>query len=397
VTILDPRSKSAIAMPRSRPDPKSHVPRASRHFALYLIAAACLASGCADVDTTYGRVDAPTINGTTLLAEAFRARSEVRTATFLNDEVGDWAQTIVRFASYSGAPGAEEAEWYEKWLTSGAGRQLIYVPLDFNAALEYWETLLAELPADAKPETKDRYERAKQRTTHGQWEEFLAPKKRADPETWFAVDESSSTVVCKTLEGPWAKGVDARAAGIARRRTIKLEERTLLLSGDGKPLVVEWLNPDGGRVLVVANGSFLLNEPLTRKARRPLAARVVDWAGADPGHVVFVEGPSPVLGGGGAAPTLFDLLWVDPLGWIGGHLIVLGVVGGVAMAVRLGRSRGGPASGADRPAAHAEALGDLLARTTDVEAAQGQIDSYHRWRQQIPAQKTRGRNPFGRA
>ena len=46
----------------------------------------------------------------------------------------------------------------------------------------------------------------------------------------------------------------------------------MLLLGDDKPLAIEWTWDSGSRVLIVANGSFLLNEPLANRAFDTLAA-----------------------------------------------------------------------------------------------------------------------------
>ena len=78
---------------------------------------------------------------------------------------------------------------------------------------------------------------------------------------------------------------------------------------------MEWQRSNDARVLVVANGSFLLNATLVNRARRPLALRVARWAGDEPMHVAFVEG-SFVLGDPPAQPSVFGLLKIPPsAGW----------------------------------------------------------------------------------
>jgi hypothetical protein len=363
--------------------------------AAILLAASAFCSGCSDVDTSYGSVSGESINGTGTLAGAFRQRGEVRVTRRLNDEVAEWAQTIVRFAPYPGPPSEEEAAWYDEWLETAPGRQLIYVVRDFSAAAEYWDTILAELPPDGPSATRERYQRAKARSTSGPFIPLVGAKKVADPEDWFALEGDRPESTCKKLTGPWSAGLDTKVAAIPRHQTFKKGAERPLLECDGKPLVIWWSPSKGSRVLAIANASFLLNEPLTRKPRQALAMRVLDWVGPRAGRTVFVEGHSPAADH--SPPGLFDILFVDPIGWIGGHVIALGLIGGLAMAVRLGRPRGAPPSGADRPVAHAEALGELLARTSDLPSAQRQIDQYRRWRQQIAPSKTRGTNPFERA
>jgi hypothetical protein len=333
------------------------------------------------LETAYGRVRGQSINGTGALAEVFRQRGHtVRVAAQVNERVGNWAALIVRFAPYPGPPEKKEADWYLEWLGGNRHRRLIYVARDFDSQEEYWDGVIAQLPASVSNRTRERYQ--EQRSLQRNWSGSATarPKEIASDEDWFATKPpSKAAAVCKALSGPWALGVDAKAAKVARHETFIVNAETPLLEGDDEVLAMDWTNFNGAEVLAVANGSFLLNEPLAHRERRPLAMRVVQWAGNEPQNVVFVEGRSPTEARAGPA-SVFDLLWIDPLGWVGFHLIAFGVLACLSMAVRLGRARGEPTAGADRPVAHAEALGDLLARTRNEAGARGLLDAYNRWR-----------------
>lgn len=336
-------------------------------------------AGCnmGGVETTYGRTRGKSVNGTKVLAEWLRARGHnVRTAIRLTDDLEDEADVVVRFAPYPGPPGEEEGDWYEMWLMSGRGRQLIYIPQDFDAEADYWRMILAQLPADAKPADKDAIDKAIKQAAG--WPGHLPspPKRLAEVDSWFEMEPRTPiATACQTLEGPWAEGVDAAAATIPRHDVPKLTVETPLLTGDGKPLAMTWHTGSESQVLVVANGSFLLNAGLLNKARRPLAERVVDWVGDTPRRVVFVEGRN-VAGEGEDEGK-----WPPEFHWIARHLVAFGLIACLARAVRLGRPRPEPPSGADRPVAHAEALGHLLYRAGDAAAAQDQLETYRRWRQ----------------
>jgi len=367
--------------------------------ALALAVAALALPGCSgSVDTTYGRSRPPSVNGTAVLADLFRARGhEVRSAVRLTDELGGWADVLVRFAQTPGPPSREEAEWYSTWLDQGPGRSLVYVPRDYDAAPEYWDRAREQLPPDAPERTVERI--AEARKEAGGWEVRLPPpaKSPALAEQWFAVEGGKTPVVCRTLGGPWAAGVDPAKAALTRHQTLKVDSERVLLSGDDKPLVIDWGDEDeGGRVLVAASGTFLLNFPLTEKARRPLAVRTVRWAegvdggedvedeeGLGPLRVAFVEGSS-VLSDVARTPSVFALLKVSPFGMVAAQLFALGLAGCLARAPRLGRPRPDEPSGADRPVAHPEALGALLARTRQARAARTILDAYRRWRGSPP-------------
>ena len=158
-----------------------------------------------------------------------------------------------------------------------------------------------------------------------------------------------------------------------------------LLTGDDKPIAVEWERPNGGKVLVLGNASFLLNATVANRARRPLTERVVNWIGKSsyfesfPKNVAFVEGPF-VMSTGSAEPSVFHLLQVSPFGWIGSQVFVLALIACLAKAPMLGRPKSAEPSGADRPVAHPEALGALLSRTGQAGQARTILEAYRRWR-----------------
>ena len=339
-------------------------------------------SGCSPgVETTYGFSRGESINGTGAFAELLRARGHiVRSAYRLNDEVKGWADVIVRFAPSSGPPEKKEAAWYTDWLTDGEGRCAIYVARDYDAEPDYWDEVLEHLDKGADAETRGRVEDARKEARD--WVEKLPrlPKEGATPEDWFAVTEPSTPpAVCETLGGPWGEDLDPGRVALPRHEALKVEWETPLLKGDGLPLAIQWHPSDDARVLVVANGSFLLNGALLNRARRPLAERVADWVGDPPRRVAFVEG-GRVLGGRRGPPSVFELLRVSPFGWVAAQMLALGLAACMARAPRLGRPRPEAPSDEDRPAAHPEALGALLAKTRQAADARAILDTYRRWR-----------------
>ena len=97
-------------------------------------------------------------------------------------------------------------------------------------------------------------------------------------------------------------------------------------------------------------------------------------------HVAFVEG-SFVLGQEEATPSLWKLLERLPaLQWVAGQMALAALFAALARAPRLGRPRPDPPSGADRPAAHAEALGALLAASRATRESLDLLDRYRQWR-----------------
>jgi hypothetical protein len=346
--------------------------------------------GCGPaLETTYGRSVGQSVNGTNALVELFKGRGhEVKAVRRLTDSLRGQADTIVRFAYTADTPSIEEASWYESWLAGGSDRRLIYVPRDYDAAPEYWSAVRAKLPPDADADLVARVDYQLSQSWLRQSNAPEAPHKALEDDWFAAAKPTGNPTPCRKLAGPWAEGIDANAAAPLRHRPLVLDAEIALLTGDGKTLAMEWSWPSGAKTLVVASGTFLLNGALLNRARRPLAERVVDWSGAPPRRVVFVEGPF-VLVGDRRTASPFALLWVEPIGWVGVHLLLLLLIGVLVKAPILGRPRPDATADADRPSAHAEALGYLLARTRDAVAARSHLEAYRRWRQPSAA----GPNP----
>ncbi len=330
----------------------------------------------------YGGTHGASINGTGTLAELLKSRGhEVRSAWRLTPELSTWADAIVRFAAVPGPPGENEADWYEEWLSDRPDRALVYVVRDFDAEAEYWSLAVQRLGEAGDQERRMLAEANRDKA--GGWASRLPRKEEtpADPETWFAVGKPASPPrTCKTLGGPWAEDIDPEAAALVVHEPLKPTQEVVLLTGDGDVLAMEWEVDRGSRVLAIANGSFLLNLPLVNRARRPLAEAVLEWIGDEARRVAFVEGSFP-LEEAESPPTLIDLIrQIKTFRWVAIHLSLLGVLACLARAPRLGRPRPDPPSDADRPAAHAEALGTLLQRTRGAAAAKELLETYRRWR-----------------
>jgi len=339
-------------------------------------------SGCgSDLDATYGKGRGTSLNGTSVLTRMLRESGhEVRTAIRLNDELAGWAEGIVRFAPYPGPPARDEAAWYGHWLAAGPDRWLIYVVRDFDTVAEYWKSVRDDL-TDSSGASR-RAEAEQKHNAASDWVAKLPPKSKltADLDEWFACETAwNPPRVCAKLAGPWAAGIDAAAAGLTVHEPLKTAHGLILLEGDGKPLVIDRVIGHG-RVLIIANGSFLLNEAVVNQARRPLAELVIQWAAREAKPVALVEGAF-VLGGDAAMPTIWDLLHrVPSLRWVAIQLGLAALLASLARAPRLGRPRPDPPSGADRPAEHALALGALLARAKAAPEARELLDHYQRWR-----------------
>ena len=363
-----------------------------RILGLILVSLATIGCDSTDVQTTYGRSRGQSINGTNVLADLIRRRGHtVRAAVRYNEVLANWADVLIRFAPHPGPPSEAEAEWLTGWLGSGSARKLIYVVRDYDTGPEFWARMLAALPPSGMETERTRI---KSRQTESQgWATSLPAraKEPADRDSWFGTAPGNparpnEVTTCQTLTGPWADGIDAKAAALPVHEAIQADnDEEIFLDSDAGKLVVRWTyredeNNDEGEVLILANGSFLLNAGLLNQARRPLAIRVADWVGDAPRHVAFVEGSNVLDAEGAGTTSPFHLLTVTPFNWIGGHLAAFGLLFALALAPTLGRPRPEPSGAIERPSAHPIALGAILARTAQADHAREIMSRYRQWR-----------------
>jgi hypothetical protein len=136
-----------------------------------------------------------------------------------------------------------------------------------------------------------------------------------------------------------------------------------------------------GRVIVVANGSFLLNLPLVNHEHRKLAADLIAEIGPVPRDVYFLEsGPGgagivdrdPAMG----TPTGLEIFNLPPANWILFHLAAVGILLCFARWPIFGRARGLKAEAPSDFGKHVQALGQLLSLSRDRAYAAGRLLHY---------------------
>jgi hypothetical protein len=215
---------------------------------------------------------------------------------------------------------------------------------------------------------------------------------------WFTLDRSTTLakrgVTKLSGDADWTTGVDATKVEIelyGRIERIKPKGAVdeILLETPGDVLVFRrlyraFLNDRSGetesQLIVVANGSFLLNVPLVNHEHRKLAGSLIDEIGPKK-RVFFLEaGGSPeVLAEDPAPPKMptstmyFDVPRVQNLLW---HLAVLTMIVCFGLFAIHGRPRATPKPPPSDFGRHAEALGDLLAQTKSATYAQGRLTQY---------------------
>jgi Domain of unknown function (DUF4350) len=322
-----------------------------------------------ELDTYYGRHKIPalssSVNGTDVLAGMFEeAGHDVYFRRTLVTSQMEAADTVVWFPNDYEAPSEEVCEWFENWLYDSPGRTLVYVGRDFDAAPLYWKHMK---PRVGKDQVRGYQERERMARLTAQ-----RPTNLKDAELkceWFTFVPDVITRDADKLTGPWAKGIDKAKTEIQlSTKLVPDRGAKRLLADSGDRLAAEFSRRywEGGRILFVTNGSFLLNLPLVNHEHRKLAGKLIAATG-EPGQVVFLEsGPGgPPIDPDYTDQSLWTLFGAWPLNVI---LLQLGVAGVMFCFARwpiFGRPRQPPAESTSDFARHVEAVGQLLAKSKD--------------------------------
>jgi hypothetical protein len=331
-------------------------------------------SGCgpAELPTYYGRQQSTftdaSVNGTDVFAGMLEgAGHEVIERRNLITSAMQSIDAIVWFPNDYQAPSEEVREWLDTWLAASPGRTIVYVGRHFDAEPVYWQKTTPLAPEADQAEYRARAVGSRISTS-------LADSKASEC-PWFKL-ESIELVNATELSGPWSEGIDARKCEIPLRTQLSPTHKSAALLSSGKNIIVAKLPVEDvtGELLLVTNGSFLLNLPLVNPEHRRLAGKLVA-ALAPAKRIVFL---SSYPGGPPIDPPSEDLsLWrifkAWPLSVILLHFAALGIMFCFARWPIFGRPRAKPVEVATDFGEHVEAVGKLLARTRDKRFALSQL------------------------
>ena len=342
-------------------------------------------TGCADpeLQTTYGQRTGPfaysSVNGTAVLSEMFeQAGDTVFSWNVLSPRLHNRVDAIVWFPDDFEPPSEEVCDWLEDWLEGDQGRTLIYVGRDFDAAPSYWKTVgpLASAKDAEEIQRREKVARIDYRAARREIPE-------QQDHAWFSVEKELNHRNVTALDGieEWTQGIDATKSEIELNGGFAAGPGfDVLLEADGDVLIgrQEWFD---SRLIVVTNGSFLLNYPLINHEHRKLAGRLIDAVGAPGRTVVFLEssagGPEILDHDPAVGPPLgLDIFNIWPTNWILVHLSIAGIIFCFARFPIFGRPLELEADATSDFGKHVTALGELLAQSGDTSYAESRLAHY---------------------
>ncbi|MCU0958649.1 MAG: hypothetical protein MUF48_00970 [Pirellulaceae bacterium] len=364
----------------------------------WILGALLLLAGCrrsVELDVAYGQrqgLGARSVNGTSVLADIFvRAGARVLTWRTLSPQLARY-DAILWAPDEFGPPPEQVRDFVDGWCSAGSGKTFVYIGRDYDAAVHYWQQVAVAAPDAERLELQRRAARA---AAQYDCDRLAMPAQHSGP--WFDMQRDRPPRRVTRLAGPWSAGLSAAEADIRLRGCLVIPTRAadlppggdrpgagspglnheVLLSDGEQPLVTRVTAPGWGtsQLIIVTNGSFLLNLPLVNPAHRVLASRLVQTCGP-PGRVAFLES-------GRGGPRTFELATAtDPPAsrpervLVAVQWLVLGVVYCLSIFPIFGRARPLPEEHPAQFVQHVDALAELLEKSHDLAFAQRQIQQY---------------------
>jgi len=371
-----------------------------------------LQTGCSGgyADFTYGKAGDSSVNGVSVFANVLRQRGHSVSRKLRLTKRLDKYQTIVWAPDNINGPPEDVAAWVEQWLVSDTTRVLIYIGRSYDGKLPFHRSMAAAAPAEERENWQRKMnELVLADAAYNDWGFFEIPW-----EPYWFKKETNLRLDSSKLGGPWASNVDpakieldcqtlllppeklndSDAAPVAkvkdeetgelvdddwnstfRDQQLKVKN---LLTVDGKPFAYQIYSAayPKQKLIVVSNGSFLLNFPLTNPEHRKLASEVADEVQGD---VVFVESGFrwPTVGGGANDPAL-RWTWVGqaPMNYIVPHFLFWGVLYCFVFYPNFGRPKRVEFHPPKAFRSHVKAVASILGRSKEQSWARQVVDMW---------------------
>ena len=287
--------------------------------------------------------------------------------------------TVIWFPDKHYAPREEAVEFVESWLADGRNRTVVYVGRDFDAEPIYWNQMAGQATTSAEKITCHRRSARAAARVENEKNTFYwdTPKTECD---WFTIVENPRRKVTE-LSGQYADKLESAKADMYMGYMLEPANKTgydveVLLKANGKPFIYSLSRPSWAesQILVINNGSFLLNLPLANHEHRELANILADKFVADP--VVFVEHQNNVEISSSEFDNPNRWSWVakKPLRYIVPHLLFWTVLFCFVYFPIFGRPKRTAKKSTTNFRDHIRAMGKLLERTDSRGTAERWIE-----------------------
>lgn len=358
-----------------------------------LIGTLLLVLGCQaeDVEEVYGHrsgIGARSVNGVGVLAKMFEQSGFHVSAWRLLSPRLENEQVIVWVPDSFRIPSLEVMDYLETWLMNEPGRTLIYIGRDYNGAIDFWEQVIASASPEQRIELRRKLAELKSDyflRRRIEYSEFA----KDEEHQWFHYElRDEPDVDESTLGGKWSRDLDTEAVEISLPTRMVIPGEDDEFSFDVEPLLVSeegmlaaslrksyWR---GSQIILVANGSWLLNLPLVNPEHRVLAQALIDECGPPSRVCILQTGRNdPTISSDDSdQPLMLRAFTVWPVNAILLHVTVLGIIFCFAIFPVFGRPRRVAPEAVSDFGKHVTAVGELLEGGGDVNYARQRLKAY---------------------
>lgn len=342
-------------------------------FLNLLILAGCNSSSLND---DYGKRRGAGLNGLSVLSEMYRQQgSRVVAWKRLSPKTQKQDTIIWAPTDYAGLT-TDQIEFFEDWFVNGTDRTLIIINHDYDAAIGHWQSLLDRATGQQAIEIRRRLAFAESKYRRQAQDDDL-PDCR-----WFDMKPRDRSGWADDLGGKWSDSINPNNARIYLGAALTFPKKGYdvehLLLDDDHPVVSRLTHPnwhDGNKVIVLANGSMLFNQPLVNHENRKIAALVLEESD-NPRRVMIIEGASdavPIRDTDASAPLMLQAFTIWPINFLLIHATLLGILFCISVYPIFGRPREIANENISDFGKHVAAYGDMLQRTGSASYVQDRI------------------------
>lgn len=349
------------------------------------------AQGQSPITTGFGRVRggqyATSVNGMAMLKHYLESRSyEVVVKRAITPSI-EKADVVIWAPDSWHAPSEEVVTRLNQWLTGGQYRTLVYIGRDYDAAVEYWQSALEQ------SETGGPRELVLRELSQTRLNQMARPQRllAADECAWFTIEacEPGAATARFVSNVDDESGIETEIVwGTSRLipRSGTAHRIRPLMETDANEVFAFELELKANRtnrILVVSNGSLLLNFPFALEKRRPVAERFLDLATEN----ATFQGRIQLLESGPQEPIISNsdnvggqLAWIveAPLKYIVPQVVILGVMYCFVVFPILGRPKRLVTQTESRFGRHLEALGRMWSRSGRMQEPREAIERFRR-------------------
>lgn len=369
-----------------------------KKFAWLLVVALFCLVGCNQqkLKTEYGKISgtqgSTSLNGVSVLADMFAQRGfTVKRRKKISPRIEKF-DTLVWFPDDYSCPSEDAVNALNLWLENGYVRTLIYVGRDYNSQADYLSDVADTAPIEQREELLRHMAEAQlgQDTEFNDYDYYWSEGDLKSCE-WFE-QETIFRRKATAISGPMSNQIQANKAEVELRTILIPNPKNSsenakwnaipLLDADQQHFVFQLGNRlddySENKIIVVSNGSFLLNYPLVNTEHRKLAGMLIDSCN-EYGDVLFLEsGPRGIEVSDTDTINHNAWAWIaqPPLRYIVPHFLMWGVLFCFVFFPIFGRPKILKKRNISTFRNHVNAIGKLISRSDLPNRAVNKIRKY---------------------